>query len=207
MRTLPVLLLISVWTSATHAAEKPVARDWKKHPAVVEIDTPHDVYALGDVHGDYERLVTLLVAAKVIPADPGLAEKVQWGAGKATLVCTGDIIDKWNQSVRVIALLRALQAEAEKAGGRVVVTLGNHEAEFLADPRNRKAVDFAKDLQASGLSPQDVAAGTDTLGMGQWLRSLPVAAQRQRLVPRPRRQHAQPDAGGVARRPANRHRP
>ena len=51
------------------------ARDWKTHPAIVEIDTKHDVYALGDVHGDYDRLVTLLVAAKIIQKDPPLPKR------------------------------------------------------------------------------------------------------------------------------------
>ncbi len=97
---MPRLLFLVVAGESAGAADKPAGREWNKYPAVVEIDTTHDVYAVGDVHGDYERLVTLLVAAKVISADPGPPEKVQWRAGKALLVCTGDIIDKWGQSVR-----------------------------------------------------------------------------------------------------------
>src|SRR4051812_43988564 len=53
-------------------------RDWQKHPAVVEVDTTHDIYAVGDPHGDYDRLVTVLARAKVIRGDPGPPEKVQW---------------------------------------------------------------------------------------------------------------------------------
>ena len=134
-------------------------RDWNKYPVIVEVDTPEDVYALGDVHGDYERLLTVLVAAKIIPADPGPPDKVQWQAAKAVLVCTGDFIDKYDQSMRVIALLRALQGAAEKAGGRLVITLGNHEAEFLANPRVKKAAEFVKELEGKNLKPEDVAAG------------------------------------------------
>jgi hypothetical protein len=159
------------------AQDKVAGRDWKKYPAIVEVDTPEDVYGLGDVHGDYERLLTVLVAAKLIPADPGPPDKVQWQAGKAVLVCTGDFIDKYDQSLRVIALLRALQPAAEKAGGRLIITLGNHEAEFLANPRIKKAAEFAKELEAKQVRPEDVADGTDAAGIGQWLRSLPVAAR------------------------------
>jgi hypothetical protein len=158
-------------------ADGPPARDWKKAPAIVEVDTPHDIYAIGDIHGDCERLVAMLLAAKIIPEDPGAPEKVQWKAGKATLVCTGDTIDKWDQSVRVILLLRALAAAAEKAGGRVIVTLGNHEADFLSDPKGKKAAEFVKDLKDRSIDPADVAAGTDALGLGIWMRSLPAGVR------------------------------
>lgn len=158
-------------------AENPPARDWKKAPAIVEVDTPNDVYALGDIHADCDRLVAILITAKIIPADPGPPEQVKWKAGRATLVVTGDTIDKYDQSVRVILLLRALAVEAEKAGGRVIVTLGNHEAEFLSDPKGKKAAEFIKDLKDRGIDPADVAAGTDTLGIGVWMRSLPAGAR------------------------------
>jgi len=87
------------------------------------------------------------------------------------------MIDKGNQSLQVVALFRTLQVEAAKAGGRVIVTLGNHEADFLADPRNRKAVEFITELGRKGLKPEDIAAGKDTAGIGAWLRSLPIAAR------------------------------
>jgi hypothetical protein len=48
------------WAGACPQATA-AARDWEKCPAIVEMDTPHAVYALGDVHGDYDRLVRLLV--------------------------------------------------------------------------------------------------------------------------------------------------
>jgi hypothetical protein len=152
-------------------------RNWKKHPAIVEMETKNDIYAIGDVHGDYERLINMLVVTKLIEADPGKPEKVKWSAGKAVLVCTGDMIDKGDHSVRVLQLFMALQADAAKAGGRVVVTMGNHEAEFLVRPRAEKAADFIKDLTDRGIKPEDVAAGTDSLGLGTFLRSLPFAAR------------------------------
>jgi hypothetical protein len=175
LRMLLAALLVALSLAPSSSAQD--KRDWKNHPAIVEVDTQEDVYGLGDVHGDYERLLTVLVAAKIIPADPGPPDKVQWQAGKAVLVCTGDFIDKHDQSLRVIALLRALQPVAEKAGGRLVITLGNHEAEFLANPRIKKAAAFVKELEAKSIKPEDVAAGTDAAGIGRWLRSLPLAVR------------------------------
>jgi diadenosine tetraphosphatase ApaH/serine/threonine PP2A family protein phosphatase len=177
LMALEVILLVGHQSFCAQAQVNAPRRDWKANPAIVEIDTPEDIYALGDVHGDYERLLTVLVAAKIIPGDPGAPEKVQWQAGKAVLVCTGDFINKWNQSLQVIALFRSLQTSAARAGGRFVVTLGNHEADFLAGGLGKKTADFVNDLARQGLKPKDVIAGGDRAGIGAWLRSLPAAAR------------------------------
>ena len=150
------------------------ARDWEKYPAIVQIDTNEDIFAVGDVHADYERLLKLLAAARIIehPTNP---EIVTWIAGKAVLVFTGDLIDKGPHSVEVLKLVRSLRGAAARQGGRVVVLMGNHEAEFLADPTAKKAKDFADDLHRAGLVPQETAAcGGD---LGGFLCSLPMGVR------------------------------
>ena len=80
--------------------------------------------------------------------------------------------------MQVIALLRAMQVEAGNAGGRVVVTLGNHEAEFLAGGgEDKKGAAFEAELKSAGLSPARVSAGQDAVGIGAWLRNLPAGAK------------------------------
>lgn len=168
-------------TRAVDLATAPVdsagraGRDWAALPAVVELDTGEDIYALGDIHADYERLVALLVKQQLLAAAPALPEAAQWAAGRAVLVVTGDVIDKWNQGRKALTLLQALRDSAAAAGGRVVVTLGNHEAEFLADPTASKVADFAMELKAAGIAAEDVAAGRHPLGV--YLRGLPAAAR------------------------------
>jgi hypothetical protein len=165
-------------TTQAPARQTRASRDWKKQPAFVEVDTAEDVFAIGDVHGDYKRLLTLLAVGKVIDPDPAAPDRVCWRAGKAVLICTGDLIDKGRQSLKVIALFRALQEDAARAGGRVLVLMGNHEAEFLADPADDdKAQEFFKELDKEGLDPKEVAAGRDALGIGDFLRGLPFAAR------------------------------
>ena len=44
--------------------------------------------ALGDIHGDYDRLVTLLVGARIIENDPVTPEKVRWQAGRSEMPVT-----------------------------------------------------------------------------------------------------------------------
>jgi hypothetical protein len=153
------------------------ARDWAVNPAIVVANSTGDLYALGDVHGDYDRLISLLAAAKIIqgiPAEPGQAK---WAAGNAVLVCTGDLIDKGDHSLEVIAALRALIVDAARAGGRVIVTMGNHEAEFLANPNNKKTREFLDELKRKNIDPQAVVEGRDVEHIGEFLRALPFAAR------------------------------
>src|SRR5262249_6037678 len=77
----------------------------------------------------------------------------------------------------VLIFFQALGDAASAAGGQVIATSGNHEAEFLANPTdtNTKSADFIAELKAAGISPADVGAGT--VPLGQYLRSLPFAAR------------------------------
>ncbi|MGH9646700.1 MAG: metallophosphoesterase [Bryobacteraceae bacterium] len=141
----------------TATAQDKIKRDWAKYPAIVQIDTGEDIFAIGDVHGDYDRLVKLLAAAKIIrhPLDPNA---VTWTAGKAVLVFTGDLVDKGPHSLQVVRLAASLRQAAASSGGQVVTLMGNHEAEFLADPAEKKVKDFAQDLRSAGLVPKEIAA-------------------------------------------------
>ena len=86
-----------------------------------DLRTTERVVAVGDVHGAYDRFVGILRAAGVVDA------RLRWSGGRAILVQTGDILDRGPDSRRVLDLLRRLEGEASRAGGRVYVLLGNHE--------------------------------------------------------------------------------
>src|SRR5438876_533017 len=149
------------------------ARDWKEHPALVERTTSAEVVGLGDVHGGYDRLVSLLTAAGLIKSDGQSRGGYAWAGGKRVLVSVGDLINKGDKSIEVMDLMRALQEQAPHSGGEVIVTCGNHEVEFLGKPERRKAEEFASELQAKGIDPEAVAAGQNEYGV--WMRNLPVA--------------------------------
>lgn len=155
-------------------------RDWVAHPAIVEIDRLPDapVFAVGDVHGGYDRLVALLARHDVIDGAPTMPAGAHWAAGRAVLVVTGDMIDKGPSSMEVVEFVRALESSADAAGGRVVALVGNHEAEFFADPLNGKAdADDGIDpeLRARRVDPMAVANGSEP--SGRWLRTLPFGAR------------------------------
>ncbi|HVY68467.1 MAG TPA: metallophosphoesterase [Verrucomicrobiae bacterium] len=152
-------------------------RDWQKFPAIIDVKAEAEIYALGDVHGDYERLASLLAVNHLIEGRPANPADVKWTGGKAALVCTGDLFDRWPQGVEVVQFFKALQADAAQTGGRVVVTMGNHEAEFLASSGdNHKTQGFERELEEAEMDPRAVKLGRDPKGLGQFLRSLPVVA-------------------------------
>lgn len=150
-------------------------RDWSAHPAVVEIEPVATIFAISDVHGGYDRMVALFAKHHVIDAVPDAPSAVHWSGGAAVLVVTGDMIDKGAQSLEVLDALIALEKSAEGSGGRVVVTFGNHEAEFLVDPTNSKASAFTDELAADHLMPTAIADGSDP--RGKWLRDRPFAVR------------------------------
>ncbi len=153
-------------------------RDWAEHPAIIELEAPATLYAMSDVHGGYDRMVTLLVANRLLASLPSAPDAAQWNAGRAVLVVTGDLMDKGPAPLEAIDLLRTLEPQATAAGGRVIFTLGNHEAEFLADPENDKATKddgVAHEIRGRGLSPLDIANGRDP--RGKWLRDRPLGAR------------------------------
>jgi hypothetical protein len=151
------------------------ARDWVKNPAVVQLDTDAEVFAIGDAHSDYMRLASAMKAAGLIAEVEKKPTEVQWSGGKAVLVVTGDMIDKGPRAIDVLRLLHLLRASAALKGGRVIVLAGNHEAEFLADPAAPKGKQFAAELAAIGVRPSDVAECKGDIG--DFLCSLPFAAR------------------------------
>lgn len=153
-------------------------RDWTAHPAIVDLPTPSTIYAVSDVHGGYDRLVALLAASGITTGVPSTPSSIGWAAGDATLVIAGDLLDKGPKGIEVLDAAMALQAAASAAGGHVVVTLGNHEGEFLADPLNCKAdasdgVDT--EMRTDSIAPTAIANGTDP--RGAWLRDLPFGVR------------------------------
>ncbi len=150
-------------------------RDWTRFPAIVSIDTPDEIVALGDVHGGYDRLVALLQADGLVRPDARAPGGYAWSGGKRVLVSVGDLIDKGGQSLPVLDLMMGLEEEAPASGGRVVVTMGNHEAEFLAKPGKRKVAEFDAELAARGIDARAVAEGR--IAYGAWIRERPLAAR------------------------------
>jgi hypothetical protein len=99
---------------------------------------PARIVAVGDLHGDYSAWMDILHDAHLVDAAN------HWSGGKTVLVQLGDIVDRGPDSLKIIRSLQQLQAEAPRAGGKVVVVLGNHEAmNLLGDFRYTTPGEYA----------------------------------------------------------------
>ena len=87
------------------------------------------IYAIGDVHGEAERLLALHRLIRVRIAKAGLA-------GRPTIVHLGDYVDRGPDSFGVIEAIRSLQADADLD---VVALMGNHEQMLLDAKRSDRA--------------------------------------------------------------------
>lgn len=88
-------------------------------------DEQSKVFAIGDIHGQYERMIEMLMAGRVID------KRKNWIWGNNHLVFIGDIFDRGEGVTEALWFIYNLEQQAEKAGGRVHLLLGNHEAMIL----------------------------------------------------------------------------
>lgn len=80
------------------------------------------IIVIGDVHGAADAFAAILTQAGLIDASRA------WAGGGAIFVLTGDFTDRGAQVRDVMDLLMALEPQAGRAGGRMHVLMGNHEA-------------------------------------------------------------------------------
>lgn len=181
LRFVAFLMFFVVAASVLSAA----GRDWEKFPAFVEVTGARRIYAVGDVHGAFDQFSATLEALKVAKRTAGDSFRFTWTGEDAILVMTGDITDRGLHSKQTYDAVMDLQGQAEKAGGRVIVTLGNHEVMLL----NGQVEEWAKTLQShkkqhyqntldsftrDGLNFHEAISEKGLYG--RWIRNLPLFA-------------------------------
>jgi len=129
------------------------------------------MYVIGDIHGEYAKLMVLLRKAGLIDST------MQWAGGEATLCFLGDYVDRGPDGIGVIDLIMCLEREAAAAGGQVISLLGNHDAFLLAayqmgDVLNDRGSYFKFDWLTIGGQTGDLARMTPE--HAQWLRERPA---------------------------------
>lgn len=124
------LLVLSIGLGALTAMPATSAEDsWEDIARIV---------AIGDVHGDYDNFLSVLREAEVVN------RRGNWIAGSTHFVQLGDIPDRGPDTAKIITLLKRMEVQAERDGGKVHVLIGNHEAmNMLGDLRYVDAGELA----------------------------------------------------------------
>jgi hypothetical protein len=131
--------------------------------------------AISDVHGEYDAMVEFLTRAGVID----MTGRWIWGDGH--LVVVGDVVDRGARVTECLWFLYRLEQEAERAGGRVHVVLGNHEMMVMRDDLRYVNERYTNGIvRYVGVRYQDLF-GPD-MELGRWLRSRPFVLRLNDVV-------------------------
>jgi hypothetical protein len=79
------------------------------------------IVVIGDLNAAYDALVEILIGTGLVN------RKLAWVGGRDELVQVGDLFNRGGGAVQALKLLLKLRRQAQRAGGRVTVLLGNHE--------------------------------------------------------------------------------
>jgi len=134
--TLLLMCLAAAWCAPFPAPAEPAGR----------------VIAVGDVQGDFDDFLLILQRVGVVDGQR------HWIGGKATLVQVGDLLDRGPKEREVMDFLMSLEKEAPKAGGQVVILLGNHEVmNIMGDLRSVTPEIYASFADANSEKRQQAA--------------------------------------------------
>ncbi|XP_016458882.2 shewanella-like protein phosphatase 1 isoform X1 [Nicotiana tabacum] len=99
-------------------------------PIVVNGDPPtfvsapgRRIVAVGDLHGDLDKARGALETAGVLSSDG----QDFWIGGETVLIQLGDILDRGEDELAILSLLKSLDIQAKAHGGAVFQVNGNHE--------------------------------------------------------------------------------
>lgn len=122
--------------------------------------------AISDIHGQYDLMLKILQAGKIIDAQGN------WAFGSNQLVVVGDIMDRGDKVNEALWHVYVLQQQAKAAGGMVHMLPGNHETMVLrgdlryVHPNYQQVADKLN-------TPLPELYGKTTV-LGAWLRQLPL---------------------------------
>lgn len=133
------------------------------------------LYVVGDVHGEFDRLLQLLRNAGLVDAAGA------WSGGRRQLALLGDLVDRGPDATRTLWYVYGLEREAARAGGRVLAIMGNHEAMVLTDDL-RYVHDKERAVAAAhGVGYARLFHPRSSV-LGRWLASKPALARVGRVL-------------------------
>jgi hypothetical protein len=129
-----------------------------------DINKPNDInriVAVGDTHGDYEHLISILQHAKLVD------EENNWIGKNSILIQMGDLMNRGNDTLKIYDTMMNIREQAKTKGGIVHMLFGNHE---ILELQGNHYFTSLKDFESfGGVSGREEAFGP-TGKYGQFLR-------------------------------------
>jgi len=126
-------------------------------------DKPSKILVIGDIHGEYERMVEMLINGGVIDND------LNWTWGDGHLVFIGDILDRGDGVMEALWLIYKLERQAEIQNGKVHFLLGNHEVMVLKNDIRYISKKYYGLTTNLGITYQGLFSENTVIG--KWLRT------------------------------------
>lgn len=123
-----------------------------------------EIFAVSDIHGEYEALVDLLRNAGIID------DALRWSWGTGHLVVNGDVTDRGDKVTECMWLIYRLEQEARQAGGHVHFVLGNHEIMTMQGDNRYLNKKYRDGIAVITRIRNEDLYGPD-MELGRWLRS------------------------------------
>lgn len=139
----------------------------KVAPDAVKLPRGRPLFVVADIHGEFDILIELLRAHGIVDRN------LKWSYGRNSVAFLGDIFDRGANQTEVLWLIYKLEGEAREAGGRVFMTLGNHESMVMLGDMRYLADKYPKVAKAIGFTSYARLWSKNTF-LGQWLRTKPV---------------------------------
>lgn len=130
-------------------------------------DNVEKFVSISDIHGQYDVFIKLLQAHHVIDTS------FNWIYGEGHLVVLGDVFDRGDKVTETLWFLFNLEKQAERNGGKVHLTLGNHEVMVMHGDIGYIHPKYRYTSGASRTEYPDLFSNETILG--KWLRSKPVS--------------------------------
>lgn len=130
--------------------------------------TASKIFALSDLHGEYEYLIDILKNNRIVD------QSLHWSWGDGCLIIVGDIFDRGDMVTECLWLIYRLEQEAQAVGGQVHFTLGNHELMVLRGDNRYINEKYTKGICRKTRIRHEDLVGVD-MELGRWLRTKPVA--------------------------------
>lgn len=108
-------------TTSGNGSLKPIVVDG--YPPTFVSAPGRRIVAVGDLHGDLAKARCALETAGVLSSDG----QSLWIGGETVLVQLGDILDRGEDELAILSLLKSLDIQAKAHGGAVFQVNGNHE--------------------------------------------------------------------------------